>query len=105
MTVSWNPKVRRQRIVRLVVIFVVLLCIGGFIAAGLIFPTCGPSQVHGFFVCKCPPNSAMDPRLKQCTCLADGSTLGTDCESASNVRIVFSADDQKSKWVPTNAPP
>jgi hypothetical protein len=96
---SWQAHTRQVHIMKVAVIMSVLFLVIGVVVAGLVYPKCNPSQVHGFFTCACPPGSAMDTATGMCTCLNNGTTLGNMCEEGSaSVRYVFEAQGIQPNW-------
>lgn len=81
----------------------VFFIIAGVIIAGLVYPKCNETQVHGFFRCNCPEGSALQKSTGLCICLNNGTQLGNQCEGgAEDVRYVFSTDTGNN-WTYTRA--
>jgi len=104
----WAPQVRKIHIRNVIIISLVLVMIAVIIILGFIYPKCNPTQIHGFYSCKCPPDSAMNPQTKLCTCLSNGSQIALDdsCVTGSgDQRTLFGALDPASQtmsWIYTN---
>ena len=77
---SWNSATRKTHIKNVVMILSVFFIIAGVIIAGLVYPKCNETQVHGFFRCNCPEGSALQKSTGLCICLNNGTQLGFHIE-------------------------